>query len=117
MISKIPLSENHLSAGNNSRCPRLLLALALTWLIAGPALGQLISSSTDLSSSGTPACLGQSVTLTATVTGIPVDAGTPTGTVDFIDGGTVLATQPLDGFGQASFSTSALSAGSHSMAA
>src|SRR5437762_1591582 len=114
MTSKTPLSKNHIAAGINSRCGTLLIACALAWLISDPASAQLISSSTDLISSANPTCFGQSVTFTATVTAIPIDAGTPTGTVDLKEGASVLATQPLDGFGQASFSTSGLAAGAHS---
>ena len=44
-------------------------------------------------------------------------AGTPSGTVTFYDGTTPLATVPVDGSGTATFTTSALSAGSHSITA
>ena len=58
-----------------------------------------------------PATLGQSVQLTATVT-----AAGGTGTVTFMDGAATLGNGPLSG-GTTTLSTSALSAGSHSLTA
>lgn len=73
------------------------------------------NSSTVLSSSLNPSVYGQSVTFTATVSAIS-PAGTPTGTVTFsIDGSTVASNVPLDGAGKATYSTSALSVGSHTV--
>jgi hypothetical protein len=65
-----------------------------------------------LTSSLNPSNFGQSVTFTATVTGV-----SPTGTVTFKDGVTVLGTGTLNGSGQATFTTSSLSVGSHSITA
>ena len=70
-------------------------------------------TSTTLVSSLNPSTQGQSVTFTATVTSA---AGTPTGSVNFLDGATVLGSKALTG-GTASFSTSALLAGAHSITA
>ena len=67
-----------------------------------------------LASSGGSAVYGQPVSLMAMV---GADAGTPSGTVTFSDGATWLATVPLDGSGAATFTTSALSLGSHSITA
>ena len=69
------------------------------------------SSSVALASSANPSTFGQSVTFVATVTG-----SSPTGTVTFRDGATVLGTSPL-GAGQATFTMSTLSVGSHSITA
>lgn len=71
------------------------------------------SSTTSLAASATSISLGQSVTFTATVTSL---AGTPSGSVTFQDGSTVLGTASLVG-GQATFATSALAAGSHAISA
>jgi len=82
-----------------------------------PVLTQTVNataSATALASSNNPSGFGESVTFTATVTG---SGATPTGTVTFKDGSTTLGTATLDGSGQATFSTSALSTGSHSMTA
>jgi hypothetical protein len=66
------------------------------------------ATSTALQSSQNPSAVGQAVTFTATVTG-----SNPTGTVMFKDGASTLATVPLNGSGQATFTTSALTAGTH----
>jgi hypothetical protein len=73
-------------------------------------------TSTTLASSANPSVNGQAVTITATVAAVSPGAGTPTGTVTFMDGATVLATGALSG-GTARFTTSALGAGKHSIAA
>jgi hypothetical protein len=72
---------------------------------------------TVVASSNHTTVLGQSVTFTATVTVRTPGAGTPTGTVLFMDGSTVLGPGTLNGAGQATYTTSALLAGSHSITA
>jgi hypothetical protein len=82
-----------------------------------PALTQTVnqtSSTTGVTSSVNPSAFGQSVTFTATVSG---SGGTPTGTVTFKDGATMLGTGTLNGSSQATFSTGALTTGSHSITA
>jgi RHS repeat-associated protein len=69
-----------------------------------------VSTTTTLTNSANPSTYGQSITLTANVTG----AGNPGGTVTFKDGGTTLGTAPLVA-GVASFDTSALGGGSHTL--
>lgn len=72
------------------------------------------ATTTTVSSSPNPSVFGQPVTFTATVTG----AGTPTGSVTFTEGATVLASGiAVGGTGQASFSSAALAAGSHTITA
>jgi Bacterial Ig-like domain (group 3) len=68
----------------------------------------------SLSSSSNPATQGQSVTFTATVTS---SGGTPVGSVTFTDGSTVLASNVTVTSGVATFSTSSLATGSHSIVA
>ena len=70
-------------------------------------------TATTLTSSRNPSNYGQAVTFTATVTS---GSGTPTGTVIFYDGSSQLSSATLTN-GNASFSTSTLSAGSHSITA
>jgi hypothetical protein len=65
-------------------------------------------------SSDNPAPAGQPVTFTATVAPSLVST-IPTGTIKFSDGATILATVPLDQNGQASFTTSGLSLGTHTI--
>lgn len=73
------------------------------------------ATSTTLTSSANPVVAGQPVTFTATVT----SSGSPRtdGSVDFVDGTTVLATVTPNASGVATFTTSSLSVGSHSMKA
>src|SRR5436189_3048644 len=71
------------------------------------------ATSTSLTSTPNPSIVGQTVTLSSTVTS---GAGVPTGTVTFRDGATVLATVTLVN-GSASFQTAALAAGSHPLTA
>jgi hypothetical protein len=78
--------------------------------------GTLHVSGTALASAPGPSSVfGQSVTLTATVTG---GSGAPTGAVDFLDGVSTLASAvPLNGSGIATFMTSTLSVGTHTLTA
>jgi hypothetical protein len=68
-----------------------------------------------LTSSANPAALGANVTFTATVS-VQGGAGTPTGSVSFTDGPTMLGTGTLAG-GVATFATSALTGGPHTITA
>ena len=70
------------------------------------------TSSTVLTSSAAMASVGTTVTFTATVSG-----ASPTGTVQFKDGATNLGDPRVLSAGAASYSTSALAAGSHSITA
>jgi len=67
-------------------------------------------------STTTTAKFGQSITFTATMAAVSPGAGTPTGTVTFEDGSTVIGTATLSG-GVARFATTALAVGSHSIKA
>ena len=68
-------------------------------------------------SSLNPAASGQSVTFTAAVAGTTTNTPLPTGSVTFFDGTTTLTTVTLNGSAKATFTTSSLSAGSHSITA
>jgi len=74
------------------------------------------STSTTVASSANPSAFGQSVIFTATVGVVAPGAGSPSGTVTFLDGATTLGTGTLSG-GTATFTTSALAIGSHSITA
>ena len=86
--------------------------------LGGPtyfAFGQT-HTSTMVSSSVDPSVFGQSVALTATVKGLGTTVGSPTGTVTFTIDGVAQAPVALslvNGNEQATFSTAALSVGSH----
>jgi subtilisin-like proprotein convertase family protein len=74
------------------------------------------TTTTTLTSNTNPSIVGQAVTFTATVT----SGSTPVtnGTVSFTDGSTLLATGvPLTAGGTATFTTSTLTVGSHTIAA
>jgi MYXO-CTERM domain-containing protein len=71
-------------------------------------------STTTLVSQANPSVAGQSVQLTATVSGT---GATPTGLVTFLDGGNFLGTSALNGAGQATFATANLLVGTHSLTA
>jgi hypothetical protein len=73
------------------------------------------TTSTMLAASPNPSVFGQSVTFTAAVTSSA--AGVPTGTVTFQDGATPLGTGTVNGSGQATLTTAALSAGAHTITA
>ena len=75
---------------------------------------QLTPTTTSLSSSVNPVTLGQSVSLTATVAG-----GTPrpTGTIEFLDGATVLGTSTVNASGTATLAISTLTFGTQSITA
>jgi len=74
-------------------------------------------SATMLTSAPNPSQLGQRVDLTATVAISAPAVVTPTGVVTFTDGLTTLGSAPLDRSGTATFSTTALSAGTHMLTA
>jgi len=84
------------------------------------ALSQVVKSATTvatktaLKSSENPSLYGASVTFTATVTST---SGTPAGIVTFYDKTTSLGTETLNGSGVATYSTSALVAGKHTIKA
>ncbi len=89
---------------------------------AGPDISRALtvskaSSLTTLLATPNPATIGQQVTFTATVVAVSPGSGIPTGTVTFLDGTTVLGTGALNSSGQASFATSALASGAHTITA
>lgn len=75
-----------------------------------------VATTTNLVASAATISSGASVTFTATVKQAS-GSGVPTGSVTFKDGATTLGTGALDSSGKASYSTSALSVGSHSITA
>ena len=72
----------------------------------------VFATTNRLTSSATTVVTGTSVTLTATLTS---PAGTPTGTVTFLDGTTTLGTGTLNAGGVATYTTTALAIGTHSI--
>ena len=80
-------------------------------LQTNPATTATVASSSSTSVSG------QVVTFTATVSSVAPGMDTPTGSVSFMDGTTVLGTAPLDSSDTATFSSSTLAVGSHAITA
>ncbi len=87
-----------------------LVSLINQW--GRPAAGGS-ATSTTLTVAPSPATVGQSVTLTAAVAA----AGTPTGTVSFLDHAVVVGSAAVSAQGSAAFTTTALAAGTHSLTA
>jgi sugar lactone lactonase YvrE len=73
------------------------------------------TTTTTLMASSNPAATGATVTFTATVS--PAPTGTPTGTVSFYNGETLLGTETVNSSGVATFSTASLPAGALSITA
>ncbi|MGD0629623.1 MAG: Ig-like domain-containing protein [Terracidiphilus sp.] len=73
------------------------------------------STTTTLVAAPNPVAAGQALLLTATVKGS--GSTTPAGTVNFLDGASLLGTSKLNASGVASLSTSTLAAGAHSLKA
>jgi hypothetical protein len=73
------------------------------------------ATSTSLTAAPNPSFVGQTVTLTATVS--PHPTGISFGIVSFFDGETLLVTSPVNGSGVATLSTTTLAAGAHVLTA
>ena len=73
-------------------------------------------TTSSVTSSANPSVSGQAVTFTATIAPVSPGSGTPTGEVAFDDGSKVLGTVSLTN-GTASFTTSSLAVGTHSIKA
>jgi virginiamycin B lyase len=83
----------------------------------GAILINQTTTMTAVASSSNPSAYGEPVTFTATVTANAASAATPGGTVIFTEGANTLGSAPLDGSGHASFTTSFLGPGSHTITA
>jgi RHS repeat-associated protein len=78
---------------------------------------QQAGTSLVVASSANPAVFGQAVTFTATLTVNSPGAGSPTGTISFLDGTASLGTVTLGSGGQAVLSLPGLPVGSHTITA
>jgi len=74
------------------------------------------SASVALTSSGNPTVFGQGVSFTITVTGAGSGAA-PTGSVNLLDGASIISVGLVDGSGKLVISTSSLSIGTHTLTA
>ena len=85
---------------------------------AAPQVVKKAATTTTLASAPNPSVPDQTVTFTATVAATAPGTGTPTGTVNFLEGTTTLASSvTLNGSDQATFTTSSLAVGSHTLTA
>lgn len=75
------------------------------------------ATTTTVTASSNPSTFGQPIRLTATVLVRAPGAGTPTGTVTFEDGATVLGSSTLDGNDQATLCVLRLAGGAHAITA
>jgi hypothetical protein len=97
------------------------VAIAVLLVLCTGALAPTIAGAAELTvtrlgSTNNPSNYGQPVIFIAAV--LPQNSvDTATGAVTFTDGTNVLGNVPLDGNGRATFTTSSLAAGSHSIAA
>jgi hypothetical protein len=89
------------------------LATSTSAVVSQVVTGYVTTTTLDVAPN--PSVYGQLVTFTATVDTVP-GAGTPTGTVTFLDAGVTLGTQTLLN-GTTSFTTTELAAGSHPITA
>ena len=100
-----------MSSLSPSRAFTVWLSRLVLLILMAPAMAFAGPTTTALSSSAGTAPVGQSITLTATVTG-----ASPTGTVTFKDGGTTVGSSALSG-GVATLATNSLALGSHTLSA
>ena len=113
--TQLPVGSDNITAvysGDSNFYTSTSHALTIT-VSTGPVL---TSTTATLSASATSISAGQSVTFTATIAP-QSGTGTPAGTVNFLDGATTLGSGTLNGSGVATFSTSSLAAGPHSITA
>jgi len=102
---------------NHDGKPDLLAGNVLLLNIYGSAPVTVTATTTALTASAATITAGASVTFTATIAGASGSTGTPTGTVTFLDGTTTLGTGTLSASGVATYATSALATGAHSITA
>jgi hypothetical protein len=102
---------------NHDGKPDLLVGNTILLNIYGaaPVTTTPAATTTALTASAATITAGASVTLTTTITGASGSTGTPTGTVTFLDGATTLGTGTLNGSAVATYATSKLATGAHSI--
>ena len=84
---------------------------------SAPTIVTQFNTTTNITTSATSIAQGSSVTFTASVAAASGSSGTPTGSVLFADGDLTIGSAPVDSAGKATFTTTALAAGAHSITA
>ncbi len=112
-VATFNLSSNSLTiAGGYTYTASVVSNASIKPAVAGETVSQA-ASAVSLTAGNNPSLLQNAVTFTATVSSM---AGTPTGTVNFLDGATPLGSGLVSG-GLATLTTSSLAVGSHNIAA
>lgn len=111
----LAIGSHNITAGFGGSTTFLGSVSSTVAVTVGPAAAG-IATTTTLAASTTTAVNGGSVTFTATVTPASGTA-VPTGAVTFSDSGAALSNGILDATGKATFSTTTLAVGSHSITA
>ena len=118
-LGQAALTTNSLLAGGHSIAA--VYAGDANYLgVTSAALVQTVAqanTNTIVVSELNPATLGDAVAFAAAVTAKAPGSGIPTGSITFRDGATLLATVPLNGLGQAGFTATTLSLGTHAITA
>jgi hypothetical protein len=108
-------------SGNSPFTPAISVVIYVYAQSAPSSCTPTSTTTTTLTAAPNPAPPGQSVTFTASVANTSMAPGSPTGSVTFSDGATLLATQPLTATSgssaAATFATSTLSLGTHTITA
>jgi Bacterial Ig-like domain (group 3)/FG-GAP-like repeat/FG-GAP repeat len=100
---------------NGDGKPDLLVGTTLLLSQSSSSGSGTAPTTTTVTAAPNPAAVGQSVTLTAKVTSTAT--GTLTGTVEFLDGTTVLGSPALTAAGTVTLTSTTLAAGAHSLTA
>jgi len=114
------LSKNDLPAGTSMLTANYLgdqvFGGSSRTLSPNQVINKANTATTLLASPGSPTVFGQNIVFTATVSQVAPSGLVPTGNVEFLDGTNVIGTVALSA-GVATFSTSTLGVGSHSITA
>jgi hypothetical protein len=114
------LSLANLAVGSHSFTAKIVDATNAYLTSTSTAVAFTVSKSeSKLTLTGPPSSIkfGNSASFTANVAATAPGAGSPTGTVQFYDGSTLLGSATVNSSGDASYSTSALAVGTHTITA
>ena len=111
-LTSLAVGDHSIAAAYGGSLPQFAASTsaALPYTVSRAITSAVVVSGTE------PSVFGQPVTWTATVNAMAPGAGTPSGTVTFSDGATVLGSNPLVA-GQTTFSSATLSVGTHTITA
>ncbi len=119
-LTATPNAQQYFSAWSgdcSGTNPVVTVAMTAARTCTATFVAKLTQTALVLSSGSSPSAYGTPLSFTATVAAVAPATQTPTGNVSFYDGTTLLGTHALNGAGIATFTTSALNAGTHSITA